>query len=213
MRPPRLFFGRRQPGVRNAAPAAGNAAGIRGKHRAVVWRHARVLRGLGKTARARYHGCACARRKIHAGVTTDSTTKKLLSNACRCGRTWPETTMALWVTYDNLSAIVGSEAAFKLAMTSGGIELWVPEALNTTHDLARIMGLHAAKRLCSAYGGSAITVPSRRKRESRAREVRAMLEKGESASHIAVKLGITVRYVRHLAAREKMRDAPCPPMP
>lgn len=114
--------------------------------------------------------------------------------------------MALWVTYDNLSAIVGLEAAFRLAVTRGGLELWVPDNLDKTHDLARIMGLRAAKRLASAYGGSAIIVPSRRKRESREREVHAMLEKGESASHIAVKLGITVRYVRYLAARAKTRQ-------
>ena len=111
--------------------------------------------------------------------------------------------MALWVTYDNLIAIVGSEAALRLAGALGGLDLWVPEKLDETHELARVMGLTAAKKLCAAYGGGEIMTPSGRKRPSRAREVHDLLQRGESAPRIAVKLGITVRYVRHLAARAK----------
>lgn len=109
--------------------------------------------------------------------------------------------MALWVTYDNLSAVVGSEAAINLARARGGLDVWVPETLEKTHDLVKIMGTHAAKKLCNAYGGSEITVSSRRKKESRQREVRDLIEKGHSATHIAMTLGITIRYVRYLAAQ------------
>lgn len=121
--------------------------------------------------------------------------------------------MALWVTYDNLSAVVGSEAAFRLAAARGGLDTWVPEQLDATHELARTMGLYAAKKLCRAYGGSEIAVPSRRRRLSRVREVNDLLEKGERASDIAMKLGITVRYVRHLAAQAKTRRGGYSPIP
>lgn len=114
--------------------------------------------------------------------------------------------MALWVTYDNLSVIVGPEAAFRLAAARGGLDIWIPERFDKTHELALVMGLHGAKKLCDAFGGSEIVVPSRRKRMSRVREVNDLLEKGERAAEIALKLGITVRYVRYLAAQAKTRQ-------
>jgi Response regulator containing a CheY-like receiver domain and an HTH DNA-binding domain len=124
-------------------------------------------------------------------------------------RAWLEGTMALWITYDNLVAIVGSEASLLLVGALGGLDLWVPEKPGETHMLTRVMGADAAKKLCAAYGGSEIMVPNGRKRPSRAREVLDLLQKGESAPRIAVKLGITVRYVRHLAARAKHKQDQC----
>ena len=107
---------------------------------------------------------------------------------------------AAWISYGELADIIGFDAAATLTRLRGGVSLYTPVRATPDSDLARIIGLPALRSLCAAYGGVTITVPNGRREAPKKAEALALLDMGCSPGDIALRLGLTERYVRHLAA-------------
>lgn len=114
----------------------------------------------------------------------------------------------IWVSYPELSDLIGADAARALCACLGGVPVYVPRKAAdaaSARTLARIVGPRALDALCAAYGGAHIAVPNGRRAEPLKRRALAMLEAGRSRRDIALELGLTERYVRQLA--RQLRNA------
>lgn len=106
----------------------------------------------------------------------------------------------LWVSYGELSSVIGADMARVLCRLYGGVSLHIPKQATSDAALAPYLGLPALRSLTSVYGGTTITVPNKRKAEPRKGQVLDMLDAGMSAREIALSLDVTERYVRHVSA-------------
>lgn len=106
------------------------------------------------------------------------------------------------LTTEQLIALMGEEAFVAFCEAFGGRRLYVPTAIGADHDIAKAIGVAAARHLSERVSPDVIRVPLAR--EVRARHYRAAL--GLSNGAIATKLGITEPAVNKLFAR--MDDAP-----
>jgi len=99
------------------------------------------------------------------------------------------------LTHDLLT-LLGTEAFVGLTDNFAGTRLYVPLTVTEEHDIARAIGVAAARRLSSRYAPAVIRVPL-------AREVRARhyLANGESNARIATRLGMTETGVDKMVAR------------
>lgn len=107
-----------------------------------------------------------------------------------------------WVSYPELSDIIGADAARALCACRGGVPFYVPRrdaAGASALWLARIVGQRALAALCGEYGGMYIAVPNGRRAEPYKRKALSLLERGRSQRDVALELGLTERYVRRLA--------------
>ena len=101
-----------------------------------------------------------------------------------------------------LQELIGEEALVRLAEAFGGTRLFVPVKITARHEIAKAVGLDAAKTLSARLAPDVIRVPLAR--ELRARHYRAAKL---SNAQIARKLGITETGVDKLFARVvKRRD-------
>ena len=116
-----------------------------------------------------------------------------------------------WVSMTELSAMIGADAARTLSVARGGVPFYVPKEADSRHLLARIVGVRGLISLSAEFGGEYITVPNGRKADPYKPAVLRALEKGESHADIALRLGVTERYVRALAASmPQTRQLPLP---
>jgi DNA-binding NarL/FixJ family response regulator len=111
--------------------------------------------------------------------------------------------MSAWVSHPALRDLLGETAATALCTHHGGVALYVPRTAMADSKLARIIGLAALQELCAAYAGEWITVPNARKTAPRKVDVMRLLDAGVSPAQIALQLGLTERYVRHVASAYK----------
>jgi DNA-binding transcriptional regulator LsrR (DeoR family) len=100
-----------------------------------------------------------------------------------------------------LATLIGEDAFVRLAEAFGGTRLYVPIGVTADHEIAKAVGLDAAKRLVERLAPDVVRVPLAR--ELRARHYRAA---GKSNAQIARKLGITESGVEKLFGR--MPDPP-----
>ena len=100
-----------------------------------------------------------------------------------------------------LEALIGEAAFVRLAEAFGGTRLFVPVKMAAAHEIAKAIGLEAAKRLSARLAPDVIKVPLAR--EQRALHYRAT---GKSNAQIARALGITEGGVERLFQRRP--DAP-----
>ena len=105
-----------------------------------------------------------------------------------------------WVSYGELSGIIGTDMAKVLCRTRGGVETHIPKIVTPQAQLAKYIGYPALAALVSVYGGTCITVPNHRKDEPKKHQVLVLLDEGLCARDIALQLALTERYVRHVAA-------------
>jgi DNA-binding CsgD family transcriptional regulator len=99
-----------------------------------------------------------------------------------------------------LEALIGEDALIRLAEAFGGTRLYVPVTISAAHDIARAIGVEAARRLSERLAPDVVRVPLAR--EQRARHYRAA---GKSNAQIARALGITESGVDKLFARRRAR--------
>mgnify|MGYP003279676434 CR=1 FL=1 len=110
-----------------------------------------------------------------------------------------------WIPYPELAELIGRDAADTLCRTYGGIPLYIPRYAGSDYPLSRLIGFSALRALVLGYGGLRITVPNGRKTAPVKDEVLSMIERGLPHEEIAMKAGVTERYVRMLASRKKRR--------
>ena len=103
---------------------------------------------------------------------------------------------AAWISYGELTGLIGPDAALTLCRAYGGVALYIPKNIKADSELARIVGLAALRVLATVYGGEVVTVPNRRKAAPRKDKI---LEAGTPAREIALRLDVTQRYVEYVA--------------
>lgn len=106
---------------------------------------------------------------------------------------------AAWISYGELTGLIGPDAALALCRAYGGVALYIPKNIKADSDLARIVGLAALRVLATVYGGEVVTVPNRRKAAPRKGKILEMLAAGTPAREIALRLDVTQRYVEYVA--------------
>lgn len=100
-----------------------------------------------------------------------------------------------------LKALIGKDAFVRLAEAFGGTRLYIPIAIDDDHEIARAIGIDAARAMVDRLAPDMIRVPLAR--DDRAMHYRAI---GHSNAQIARALGITERGVERLF--ERRDDAP-----
>jgi len=105
-----------------------------------------------------------------------------------------------WVSFGELSGLIGIDMATVLCRMQGGVDIHIPKMVTPQSPLARYIGYTALRALASVYGGTNIIVPNHRKDEPKKHQVLSMLDAGMRARDIALELALTERYVRHVAA-------------
>ena len=101
-----------------------------------------------------------------------------------------------------LETLIGEEALVRLAEAYGGTRLFVPVKMSPAHDIAKAIGLEAARTLSQRLAPDVIRVPLAR--EQRARQYRDR-EKLSNAQ-IARRLGMSESGVEKLFHRVRLRD-------
>lgn len=104
-----------------------------------------------------------------------------------------------WISFGELSALVGARDARALCSAVGGVRIYIPKRPVPGHRLSGIVGAQALMKLCGHYGGMDVTFPNMRKNAPVKARAMAMLERGASSREVALSLGVTERYVSSLA--------------
>jgi hypothetical protein len=117
---------------------------------------------------------------------------------------------ALPASARDLAGIVGLPAAIGLLERFGGMTaLYVPKDVSPGHDLARIMGEAAARKLSSVYGGDYLRNIPRCAGAMRAVRDRAVVRRkseGAAPRDIAQEFGLTERWVWEILARSRQAE-------
>jgi len=101
-----------------------------------------------------------------------------------------------------LRALVGTEAAVKLAAECGGGGVYVPRRPQPGHWLSRVVGHENARALAEVYGGDKLEVPTLDglRHQLRLRRMRRLREEGVSVTGLAREFGLTRRRVFQILA-------------
>lgn len=101
--------------------------------------------------------------------------------------------------------LIGLAATLKLVEHYGGlIALYVPRELEPDHHLARAIGISAARKLASRYGGDQVrSIPMcvgglRRLRDA---EIRRRVAEGEAPATLVREFGVTERHIWRILAK------------
>lgn len=100
-----------------------------------------------------------------------------------------------------LETLIGEEALVRLAEAFGGTRLYIPLQISAAHDIAKAIGLEAARALSERLAPDYIRVPLAR--EQRARQYRE--RENLSNAQIARRLGIAEPSVNRLFKRLQQR--------
>lgn len=104
-----------------------------------------------------------------------------------------------------LSEVIGLDAALKLAAAYPGVPLYIPAKFNHHHTIARLIGTTAFSALVEQYQGETLKLP---KVDSALRQIkhemrRRMRHAGKSNREIALALNYTQRHVERLGERDR----------
>ncbi|WP_170181914.1 helix-turn-helix domain-containing protein [Phreatobacter stygius] len=107
-----------------------------------------------------------------------------------------------------IAEAAGTKAALSLGVAYAGRRFYVPKRLGQQHPLTQLLGLEAARKLVSLFGGETVLIPpalageARRRREAIIR----MSAAGASQTEIAHALGIDRTTVQR--NQQKARGGP-----
>jgi hypothetical protein len=107
-----------------------------------------------------------------------------------------------------ISELTGLKAALALADEWGGRRLYIPsiERLHETHELVRVVGMAAARKIALQYGREQVAVPLAR--ASLKRQIVTEIENNLTNAAIAKKLGTTERWVERVRSVAKSPSDP-----
>ena len=93
--------------------------------------------------------------------------------------------------------VIGPELTLRLAQTCGGIDrVFIPRTATPEHPWAAAIGLDAFRRIVGAHGGERVDLPRGAFVRLRKRQIFALGGQGLSHQQIALRAGVTERYVR-----------------
>src|ERR1041384_8581204 len=104
---------------------------------------------------------------------------------------------------NELSHILGPQAALQLSVAFGGTRIYVPVMPEAGDEIAQAIGIEAAGKLSAAYGGEQIDVPMGPGKVLRLRaRIEALLSQGKSERDIGRELVLSERMVRRILSGE-----------
>lgn len=95
----------------------------------------------------------------------------------------------------DIAEIIGPELALVLVQHVGGVPVYVPKQPESSHKLAKFIGLPALRKLSEIYGGDLLDVPKYAAAKSKKVRLRQLLKDGNSFREAALNADATVRYV------------------
>lgn len=111
-------------------------------------------------------------------------------------------------TLQRITETVGEDAALRLAMEYGGLQLYVPLHPPADSPLIQLIGEPAARALAKRWGGCMLIMPLNAGRRARIIELRRA---GTAVHAIASQLGCTERHVYAVIAAYKQTGGVLPP--
>lgn len=112
----------------------------------------------------------------------------------------------------DLAGLIGLPATLRLVEGWGGVmRLYVPKDLAADHELARALGLEAARALVGVYGGDYLPSVPRCADALRQARNRALLRRraeGASPAVLALEFGLTERQVWNIFASARAAGPP-----
>ncbi len=114
------------------------------------------------------------------------------------------------VSFDDLSAAIGVQAALALCDEHGGTTVTVPARPKATHPISRAIGVDAAKKLNAVFGNARLSLPMGPTRGQRGRQVKVaqLLDKGFSKPEVARLADVHERTVYNIQRAAKESPAP-----
>lgn len=106
------------------------------------------------------------------------------------------------VLIDDIGRSIGATALLRLLALFGGTCLYVPEAIDDSHAIARAIGIDAARALSAEFARQKIEIPEAYEftRLQRVRRVAGLLRTGMAPKDIAILVGISPRQVSRYRA-------------
>ncbi|WP_131669811.1 Mor transcription activator family protein [Psychrobacter pygoscelis] len=104
-------------------------------------------------------------------------------------------------TYQDLTMLLGVDAADKLVAEYRGQELYIPEPSRAAdHKLSELLGDETARRLCHYWQGDILTIPMQQAKKIAARNAEMIKkhEAGTDKSALAKAYNLHVRTVRKI---------------
>lgn len=114
------------------------------------------------------------------------------------------------VSWEDLQATIGLQAALKLCDEYGGTTVIVPARPKATHPIARAIGAEAAKILYRSYGNTRLSLPLGPTRGQRGRRTRVaqLIDQGYSVPEAARLADVHERTVYNVKATQRHVETP-----
>lgn len=111
--------------------------------------------------------------------------------------------------FQEVTQLIGQEAAVKLAAQYGGTRLYIPATIKPEHDLCQLLGQVAAQQLAEEFCGLTLEIPRDVDSQIRQRNKLIMTDRaaGMTQRQLALKYRLTERTIR------KITNSPLPPLP
>jgi len=96
-----------------------------------------------------------------------------------------------------ISDVIGIDNALKFTARYRGTMVWVPKNICETHEIAKIVGIEAAKKLSFTFANESLTIPVLNKLESRIRAISIEKDRrsGMGINQLASKYKLTSRSI------------------
>lgn len=102
---------------------------------------------------------------------------------------------------EDIREVLGEAAIARLLLAYAGMEIKIPQRVDSGHPLARAIGLDAASKLAEHASGLRIYIPAAAARAERDLSIANARLAGDSVEEIARRHGLTARYVARILAR------------
>ncbi|MBL8499573.1 MAG: hypothetical protein JNL77_03150 [Nitrosomonas sp.] len=102
-------------------------------------------------------------------------------------------------TLQEMEQHIGIKAVLLLVAKCGGVGLYVPREISADHAIARLIGIDAAEKLASVYGGEELQLPKMLAASIARRNVEIRSEyRTHSQRQLALKYHLTERQIRNI---------------
>lgn len=105
---------------------------------------------------------------------------------------WPE-------SMTRIAEVIGEEATLRLVAAYGGVKgVYIPRGSNTGHSWSRVVGQENWDLLCARFGGRSLDLPRGVFIKLKKQAILELGAEGVPQRKIALRLGVTERYVSHV---------------
>ena len=108
--------------------------------------------------------------------------------------------MTLLSSLHDLHQLLGQEAVSALVQRWGGVRLYVPTKFRPDHPIAQCISQQHFRTLVDHYGGETLSIPRHVQAPIKKSAIIDLLDRSLSHRQIALKVGVSQRYVEKVAA-------------